>query len=270
MKISKPLLAFCAFTACGMQYASAGTIPFFSSPGVIDTTKWYLSNGWKDGNIQSCVWLKNHITVDQTNLKITLDNNNNGSTVASYGCGEVQSISKQSYGLYEVRMKTAKGSGLNSTFFTYTGSPTHDEIDFEFLDKNTSTVQLNYFVGGVNTGGVNINLGFDSSADYHNYAFAWLPKQIIWYVDGKIVRQTASGVKIPSNLSKMYFSLWSGSNSVTWVKNWLGAFSYAGPYAAEYAWVNYTPMTTVPATVTTTVNPDPIPLRLNPSSPSGR
>lgn len=71
---------------------------------------------------------------------------------AKFDCGEYRSTNNYGYGLYEVSMKPAKNTGIVSSFFTYTG-PAHgtqwDEIDIEFLGKDTTKVQFNYFMNGV-------------------------------------------------------------------------------------------------------------------------
>ncbi len=213
------------------------TIDFFSAYPTINKTNWYISNGWTNGAIQSCQWMASAISADARNVKITLSDK--GGSVRPYGCGEMQSIKTYGYGTYSTSMKTASGSGLNSAFFTYTGTPGHDEIDFEFLGKNTHTVQLNYFASGIGGHEKIIDLGFDAAASFHSYAFTWTPSDITWYVDGKQVYKTKAGAKMPANPSKIYLQLWSGSSLVN---GWLGAFNYKGPYNAEFAWVKFDPL----------------------------
>ena len=78
------------------------------------------------------------------------------------------------------------------------GVPSHDEIDFEFLGKDPTTVQLNYFVGGVPKDGTIIKLGYDASKSFHTYSFMWEPTRIRWYVDNKLVHETHAGWKMPT------------------------------------------------------------------------
>jgi len=83
-------------------------------------------------------------------------------------------------------MKPAKNVGIVSSFFTYTG-PTDgtpwDEIDIEFLGKDTTKVQFNYYTNGVGNHEKIVNLGFDAANSYHTYAFDWQPNSIKWYVE---------------------------------------------------------------------------------------
>ena len=80
------------------------------------------------------------------------------------------------YGLYEVCMKPAKSDGIVSSFFTYTGpydepKTQWDEIDIEFLGKDTAKVQFNYYVDSKGGHEYLYDLGFDASEDFHVYAF---------------------------------------------------------------------------------------------------
>ena len=61
-------------------------------------------------------------------------------------------------------MKPIKNDGVVSSFFTYTGpsdGTRWDEIDIEFLGKNTTQVQFNYYTNGVGNHEYLYNLGFD-------------------------------------------------------------------------------------------------------------
>ncbi len=240
----KASLAFAAISVSLLQSASAATIPFFSKPGVLDPALWYVSSGWTNGPIQSCEWRANAVTAfmytDGPAMRLTLSNK--GGKVLPIGCGEFHTNARTGYGTYEASMKTAAGSGLNTSFFTYVGPPvgvaSHDEIDFEFLGKNSKTVMVNYWVGGVSKDGTIINLGFDASAAFHTYSFIWSPTSIKWLVDGKVVHTTNAGWKMPTQPGRIYLSLWSGSAQAN---AWLGPFSYKAPVTADYHWVKFTP-----------------------------
>jgi len=106
-----------------------------------------------------------------------------------------------SYGKYVVRMKAAKGSGLVSSFFTYEdpGTPWH-EIDVEILGKDTKHVQFTRWIQPLQPHWNIANLSFDSSQDFHEYSFEWLPDSIQWFVDG-VPRFTATDI-IPQKAAK--------------------------------------------------------------------
>jgi beta-glucanase (GH16 family) len=139
-------------------------------------------------------------------------------------------------------IRTAEGSGLNTAFFTYVGPPhgvpEWDEIDFEFLGKAPNRVEANYVVNGKIIKGKIVDLGFDSSKDFHDYAIDWAPAGIKWFVDGKEVYETPQGAALPHNPGYLFLSLWTGSSIED---SWMGPFKYTQPMTAEAEWVRYTP-----------------------------
>ncbi|MGW9529925.1 family 16 glycosylhydrolase [Paenibacillus terrae] len=87
--------------------------------------------------------------------------------------GEYATNDTYGYGRVEGRLKVAKARGLVTYLFSYTnGVGSHETV---------------------------LDLGFDASAAYHDYAFEWSPSAIRWYVDGKLVhRENGSRGELPS------------------------------------------------------------------------
>lgn len=213
---------------------------FWSSFAVLDQTRWHVSSGYADGDYQSCEWRARQVSTGNGNLELRLSDR--GGSVHRIGCAEVSTIERFGYGLYEARLRSAAGSGLNTGFFTYVGPPRGvpewDEIDFEFLGKAPNTVSINYFANGKRGNPKVVQLGFDASKEFHNYAIEWMPTKIRWYVDGKVVSETADGARIPRNPGVLCLSLWSGARAED---AWMGPFQYAGSVTAEVVWAAYTP-----------------------------
>jgi endo-1,3-1,4-beta-glycanase ExoK len=241
----KHIVATGLFVTLCLGQAHAADIPLFNPYPKLNQQTWYISHGWANGKIQSCEWRKESLTVNDKNLVIEISNK--GGNVHTVSCGEIHTKEPTGYGSYAIRMKAAKGSGLNSAFFTYigppTGSPHHDEIDFEFLGKDTTKVQLNHYIDGKQQysgkDAVFIDLGFDASEEFHDYTFVWEPNKIRWFIDDRQVHETADGVAIPSHPGRIYLTLWSGSDSVN---GWLGPFKYEHDVRAEFSWVKFTPI----------------------------
>ncbi|MDE6585500.1 MAG: family 16 glycosylhydrolase, partial [Clostridia bacterium] len=119
-------------------------------------------------------------------------------------------------------------------FFTYTNFPQWDEIDIEFLGKDTTKVQFNYFTGGTGGHEYLFDLGFDASEEFHEYGFLWQSDSIIWFVDGKAVYKATEN--IPQNAAKIMANVWNGKG----VDDWLGAFDASElPVTAQYKWIGY-------------------------------
>ncbi len=140
-------------------------------------------------------------------------------------------------------MQAIKNDGVVSSFFTYTGPSDDnpwDEIDIEILGKDTTKVQLNYYRNGKGGHEKMIDLGFDSSQDFHRYGFDWQQGKITWYVDGKEVYSMSGDV--PVTPSKIMMNVWPGvgyrsaeEDTVAWLKN----FDGKTPLTAYYQWVTY-------------------------------
>ncbi|MGH9298182.1 MAG: family 16 glycosylhydrolase, partial [Acidimicrobiales bacterium] len=92
-----------------------------------------------------------------------------------------------------VKRTGADGSGLVAGFFLHRDSPLQ-EIDIEFPGSDPRRILANgYFNPGDDGSALSfgyrgspcwIDLGFDTSADFHRYAIDWRPGRVAWLVDG--------------------------------------------------------------------------------------
>jgi licheninase len=169
-------------------------------------------------------------TLSSSRLALKLSNVNG--TLANGA--EVDSVNQFSYGLFQVRMKPVAKSGTVSSFFTWrTGN--WDEIDIEFLGKDTTKVQYNHFSNGVGGHEHLDNLGFDAAADYHLYAFEWAPHSLRYYVDGTLRHTTWTD--IPDEAQQVIMNVWARNDAT-----WAGPFSTSGlPRSASYDYVKVSP-----------------------------
>jgi endo-1,3-1,4-beta-glycanase ExoK len=212
----------------------------FDDPGSDEwTSRWYVSDGWTNGDHQNCSWSSEQVSVE--NGVLTLGFAAEPSGERENTCGEIQTNARFGHGVYEVRMKAAEGSGLNTGFFTYIGDvhgQPHDEIDFEVLGKDVSKVQLNQYVDGDNVGDEKlVEVPGGASADFNDYAFIWEADRIAWYVNGELVHEATDPDKLPTHASKIYLSIW-GSDTLT---SWMGEFGpSSAPARAEFEHVAFT------------------------------
>lgn len=205
----------------------------------LDKGRWYVSDGWSNGDHQNCTWSARQVGVSDGTLKLGFASEKYKDR--DHVCGEVQTNARFGYGAFEVRMKAAPGSGLNTGFFSFIGpvhKQPHDEIDFEVLGKDPSKVQVNQYVDGKSVGSARlVDVPGGADRDFHDYAFVWEKDRIAWYVDGKLVEEATDPAKLPSHAAKIYLSLW-GSDTLT---SWMGAFAEPdGRVAAEVDRVAYT------------------------------
>lgn len=173
-------------------------------------------------------------------LKLSITDTTRSSRGHDWLTGELSSKQTYGYGRYEVVMKAARGSGLVSAFFTYTGpyfGQPHDEIDIEFLGKDTRRVELNMFKNGVASASEVIRLPFDAAEDYHLYVIEWRPDRVAWYIDGELAHETEPGSDgIPTTPGKITMNLWTGN-----LYGWHGRPNFESGVTADYACVSYRP-----------------------------
>ena len=164
------------------------------------------------------------------------------------GCnsGAIRTHDSYLYGRFEVRMKSADGNGLVSSFFTYNtnwesdlGNLNWNEIDIEMTGNRDNSVQFTtHHPGNPNSWsfGEIIEVGFNPHNEFHDYAFEWTPFYIKWFVDGTEVYQQSENIVDDLNFSqKIMMNLWPS----IW-EDWTGEWdNQATPKHAYYDYVKY-------------------------------
>ena len=161
-----------------------------------------------------------------------------------YRGAEYRTINEFLYGRFEVRMKTAIGSGVVSSFFTiddYWGDGLSStaywrEIDFEALGNHNYAIQTN-IITAYETHHEELNqLSFDPSQSFHTYAFEWTPNSIRFFVDDQIIRENFNNYVTTHNTGqKIMMNIWQP----IW-ENWVGEFDESIlPVYAYYDWIKY-------------------------------
>ncbi|MDE6676867.1 MAG: family 16 glycosylhydrolase [Clostridia bacterium] len=200
----------------------------FSEGGSSD---FYWANGYSNGGMFNCVWQKNNAEIANGVMSMSVSKEGSG-----YAGAEYRTNKTYSYGYFSACMKAANCSGLVSSLFTYTNKPVWDEIDIEFLGKDTTKVQFNYFTNGVGEHEFLFDLGFDASKEFHEYGFDWQPDSIVWYVDGIAVYKVTQS--LPSHPMQIMANVWNGIG----VDDWLGTTDDSSlPATAQYKWFAYVP-----------------------------
>ena len=230
---------------CDMKIASENTssddVFVDESYRILDFSKsgyqgFYAADGYSNGGMFNCYWSNTCAQINDSTLNMTVKKDTNNNNPTGYLGAEYRTNNVYSYGYYEVCMKPAKGSGLVSSFFTYTNNPRWDEIDIEFLGKDTTKVQFNYYIDGVGGHEKLYDLGFDASSEFHVYAFDWKSNSITWYVDGKAVYTATES--IPEYPQQIMMNIWN----CTGIDEWTGPLDESAlPATASYKWVAYVP-----------------------------
>lgn len=224
--------------AAGIALAQEPSRSFRDDFDTFDRARWYVSDGWANGEWQNCTWSKDQLALADGVLTLSFEKRQTKNR--EYACAEVQTKQRFGYGTYEARLKTDSGSGINAAFFTYIGpsdGQPHDEIDFEVLTKDTSKVSVNTYVAGKPRNGSAIEVGGGTDAGFNDYAFVWEENRLRWYVNGELKHEASSPAELPSHPQKIFFSLW-GSDTFN---DWMGAFADPGrKLTMQVDWVAYT------------------------------
>lgn len=205
----------------------------------LDAERWYVSDGWANGEHQNCLWSKERVASAGGTLTLSYGRAPAGQE-RDYSCGEVQSRQRYGHGTYEARLKAVGRSGFNSAFFSYIGpadKEPHHEIDFEILGKDPSRVQLNQYVDAEGGNEAFSPVPGGAAADFHTYAFVWEPERLRYFVDGALVHEVNDPGAIPTEPMKIFASLWASET----FRDWLGPFEAPEDVAAmEIDWIAYT------------------------------
>lgn len=223
--LHKCFLSLCFLLVLAQSVAGAPEGAFLSRMDDLkDNDAWYLAEYAMKQKSFRAAWKRSSITrAPDGGVNLSLVPAPQEAHKDFFGA-EIQRRRRTHFGRYEVVMTAARGEGVISSFFTYTGQyfgDAHDEIDFEFLGTDTTKVWLNRFVDGKNLPGRWIDLGLDAADGPHLYAFEWLPDRIVWSVDGReLMRVTAEETAIPQIPQRIYLNIWAGGpNQVGWSGN---------------------------------------------------
>src|SRR3954447_414182 len=153
---------------------------------------------------------------------------------------EIQTLAGYGYGDYEVRMMPSAVSGGVASFFLI-GAPDYrqPEFDIEFLLGAHNQVTFSNHPGsGVAT---YYNLGFDPTADFHNYGILWTPGPGPGVAT---VADTVDGVVVHSDTSANFVA--SPSGEFIMMNTWSGNANFGGGPPTQnstsvYDWVHFTP-----------------------------
>lgn len=196
-----------------------------------DSSRWQLMTHSWDTNI--ALFSSESAAVENGQLTITLLEAPAGTTDGTHEKqflgAEVRSVDAITYGRVVTRAKLARGSAVVSSLVTiYTPWPADNwnELDIESLGKNPEEVQFNAMVY---TGTLpatktpvsptqdpkKYSLGFDASADFHEYTIEWTPESARFLVDGAPAHEWTSRIELMNLPQNILLTIWA-SNSAAW------------------------------------------------------
>lgn len=162
-----------------------------------------------------------------------------------YRGAEYRTRASYTYGRFEVRMKSATGSGMLTSFFTFHDpfpftAANWNEIDIEILGRYKNEVQFNSITPNRIDHVQRHVVPFDPANAFHIYGFEWTPDYVAWQVDGyEVYRQTGAHIATLSRAQKIMMNIWQPA----WV-DWAGTFDPALlPIYGYYDWIRYSAYT---------------------------
>lgn len=118
--------------------------------------------------------------------------------VRAYSAASLTSCDQYLFGKFEAVLKVSKVPGVITGFFLHRNSP-RQEIDIEISGNRPDRLLVNVFFNpggdgarfdyGYRGAASYIDLGFDASESYHQYAIEWSPGEIRWFVDNQLVHR---------------------------------------------------------------------------------
>jgi endo-1,3-1,4-beta-glycanase ExoK len=227
------------------------TLLFRDEFHTLDTTRWQLMTHSWGGNL--ALFSRESPLVEQGQLSLRLldapEGTTDGGETKPFLGAEVRSRDTLTYGRVRARAKFARASAVVSALVTiYTPWPADDwnELDIESLGKDPSEVQFNaqVYTGPVVEPPVSTSvsptqdphmeaLGFDASADFHEYTIEWTPARATFWVDGELRHAWTKRIALMKRPQNVLLTIWAADNP-----GWAGAVAAETSGAtATYDWV---------------------------------
>lgn len=187
--------------------SSSMTSPSNLLPGVTETFP---------GNLAS--FSPDRLSYSDEGVRLVLDAGTG--TGRRFRSGAFASSRSFRHGWFRAEIRAAKGPGLVTGFFLHRASP-RQEIDVEILGTDPTRMLTNvYFNPGEEGTAMEfgyrgaphwVDLGFDATQDFHEYAIGWTADRIVWLVDGRPVHERASWepTPIPHLAMRLHANLWA-------------------------------------------------------------
>ncbi len=181
----------------------------------LDQDNWEL----RDDTFPSNLAFFTPANVTQSAREILLTLRREVTAVRELTSGSIASTASYRYGSFKAELQPPRVSGLVTGMFLHRNGP-RQEIDIEFLGKDTSKMLINVFYNpgpettkleyGYRGTPTIIDLGFDAAEGFHTYEIDWRPNIIRWLVDGECVyeRNMWQPTPIPDEPLQFNLNLW--------------------------------------------------------------
>jgi len=162
---------------------------------LFDENIWGISNK----QLGKTYFKSENVYVQDGYLKISLTQN-------KLEGGEIYTVKKYGYGIYEIRMKLPLAQSSITGFFMYSPPDYFYEIDMEFFNDSSGTLLLTTYSEGNIRNEEKHMLDFDATKDFHDYRFEYSEDNIKFYVDNQFILQYTEGV--PKDEMQLMVNCW--------------------------------------------------------------
>jgi beta-glucanase (GH16 family) len=248
------ILACLVAASCAANDVTAAEDPAWTEQfDALDTQQAWLVQLYSF-DASGCNFLPEMLQIRDSMLSIRVEKNARPELPKAYNGGDMGSNQFRSYGLYTVRMRPSAARGTVSAFYLMNRwqpqNWEHREIDIEFLGKDSRRVQLtthDFQKGGTvwKSSAKMIDLPFDWSTDFHEFAILWTPGSVKWFADGKLLRTTRDYV--PHEPLQIRANFYAGDAATPGIRDWLGPLHDQDlPARTDYDWMKFSPLSEVP------------------------
>ena len=204
-------------TKTGSKYPlKAKTIVTWSGRNRFNDTHWKFRDDTFPSNLS--IFTPDNIKVNDSEVT-QLTFREQVTTVRSFTSAAIASQQTFLYGKFIAELKPSNVPGLITGMFLHRNSP-HQEIDIEFLGKDTKKMLVNVFYNpgidgtkleyGYRGTPIIIDLGFDAAKEFHRYEIEWHEHILRWRVDGHVVHERVlwNPTPIPNLPMEFNVNLW--------------------------------------------------------------
>ena len=144
--------------------------------------------------------------------------------------GELVKKEAVSYGRYESRMKLPLAPSSITGFFLYAPPDYFYEIDIEIHNTREGKLLLTSYADGAVQNEYVGALGFDPTADFHNYRIDYSAERLAFYVDNKLIIAWQEGFPVEQPMQLMVNS---------WYPSWLAGTAAPTEQVLLVDWIRY-------------------------------
>ncbi len=181
----------------------------------LDTTRWEATTR----DLGRGGLAPENVAIEDGQLRLTLP-------ADTLNGGQIESKDLYGPGFYAARIKVPDAPSSITGFFLYAPPDLESEIDIEIYNDSSRKILFTTYAGGRQTHSDTMELPFDPTGDFHDYAFFYDRGSITFYVDGEPMKHYEGG--LPGKQMKLHVN--------AWFPKWL---SGEKPSSDRYAYVDW-------------------------------